>query len=159
MADELDALLERVADDGLRSELLQHIGRLRRKRQFGLVFESHLPERVRLPDHPIRRGSQVVRRNAPLKATPQEVVEVNGATVALDADGETEEVARDDLVVVAEFPKSANSFEDSHLALLSNRQSASRYPNPSYQLVAATVPGLKSRADDGLYRQVDAQVA
>lgn len=65
MADELDALLERVDDDGLRSELRSHVAALRRKRQFGLVFESHLPERVRLPDHPIRRGSKVVRRDAP----------------------------------------------------------------------------------------------
>ena len=103
MADELDALLERVADDGLRSELLLHITRLRRKRQFGLVFESHLPERVRLPDHPIRRGSRVVSRDAPLKATPQEVLRVNGSAVTLDVDGETEEVTRDGLVVVAEF--------------------------------------------------------
>lgn len=58
MADELDALLERVDDAGLRSELRSHIQRLRRRRQFVLVFESHLPERVRLPDHPIRRGSK-----------------------------------------------------------------------------------------------------
>ena len=62
MADELDALLERVDDDGLRAELRDRVERLRRKRQFGLVFESHLPERVRLPDHPIRRGSMVVHR-------------------------------------------------------------------------------------------------
>ena len=103
MADELDALLERVDDGGLRAELRDHIERLRRRRQFGLVFESHLPERVQLPDHPIRRGSKVVRRNAPPRETPQEVLRVKGKKAVLAADEETEEVARDDLVVVAEF--------------------------------------------------------
>ncbi len=33
------------------------------KRTFGLVFEDHLPERVRLPDHPVRRGVRVVHRD------------------------------------------------------------------------------------------------
>jgi len=103
VADELDALLERVDDDGLRSELQSHIERLRRRREFGLVFESHLPERVRLPDHPIRRGSKVVRRGSPAKETPQEVLRVKGDKVVLAIDDGTEEVARDDLVVVAEF--------------------------------------------------------
>ncbi len=104
MADELDALLERVDDDGLRAELHDHIERLRRKRQFGLVFESHLPERVRLPDHPIRRGSKVVRRAAPPSGMPQEVLRVKDKRVVLAAQaGGEEEVAHDDLVVVAEF--------------------------------------------------------
>jgi adenine-specific DNA-methyltransferase len=103
VADELDALLERVDDAGLRSELRDHIERLRRRRQFGLVFESHLPERVRLPDHPIRRGSKVVRRGSPAKEAPQEVLRVKGDKVVLAIDGGTEEIASDDLVVVAEF--------------------------------------------------------
>jgi hypothetical protein len=72
MADELDTLLERVEDEAVRSGLREEIERLRRRRQFGLVFESHLPERVRLPDHPIRRGASVVRRNGPNDATLQQ---------------------------------------------------------------------------------------
>lgn len=104
MADELDALLERVPDVGLRSELKDHIRRLRMHRQFGLVFESHLPERVRLPDHPIRRGSRVVRRAAPTEEVPREVLRVEGAKVVLDAgDESTEEAKTGELVVVAEF--------------------------------------------------------
>lgn len=103
MADELDALLERVDDAGLRSELRTHIERLRRRRQFGLVFESHLPERVRLPDHPIRRGSKVVRRDAPPKEAPQEVLRIKGKKAVLASEGGEQEVACDDLVVVAEF--------------------------------------------------------
>lgn len=68
------------------------------------MFESHLPERVRLPDHPIRRGSRVVRRDAPPKETPQEVVRVKGKEAILTADGAAEDrVACNELVVVAEF--------------------------------------------------------
>ena len=62
MADELDVLLEKVADPGLRAELRAAVDKVRAKRSFGLVFESHLPERVRLPDYPVRRGTKVVSR-------------------------------------------------------------------------------------------------
>jgi len=103
MADELDALLERVGDDGLRAELRDRMARLRRRRQFGLVFETHLPERVRLPDHPIRRGSMVVRRDAPVKEAPLEVLRVKGKKAVLDINGEAETIACDELVVVAKF--------------------------------------------------------
>jgi len=71
MADELDGLLNRVEDPALRAELRGQIDRLRAKRTFGLVFESHLPERVRLPDHPIRPGALVVCRDEPKGPTYQ----------------------------------------------------------------------------------------
>ncbi len=71
MADEVDALLARVDDPALRLDLRAHIDRIRAKRTFGLVFESHLPERVRLPEHPIRPGSQVVLRDDPASLTYQ----------------------------------------------------------------------------------------
>jgi hypothetical protein len=48
--DELDVLLDRVADEVLRADLREQISRIRAKRSFGLVFESHLPERVLLPE-------------------------------------------------------------------------------------------------------------
>jgi len=60
MADELDVLLEKVTDPNLRAELRAAVDKVRAKRNFGLVFESHLPERVRLPEHPVRRGTTVV---------------------------------------------------------------------------------------------------
>lgn len=104
MADELDVLLQRVTDDGLQSELRHHIERLRRKRQFGLVFEAHLPERVRLHDHPIRRGLRVVRRDASTDAAPQVVLQVRGESAVLEsADDTIEEAPIKNLVVVAEF--------------------------------------------------------
>ena len=55
---ELDVLLERVEDAALRPDLREQIERLRQRRSYGLVFEQHIPERVRLPQHPIRVGSR-----------------------------------------------------------------------------------------------------
>lgn len=117
MADELDGLLARVEDSALRADLRAHIDRIRAKRTFGLVFESHLPERVRLPEHPVRVGSKVAFRDEPKSATYQVIHVRNGkATVRMtrypdgsrlpsDAEAETvdEEHAVDTLVVIADF--------------------------------------------------------
>ena len=65
MRDQIDVLLDKVDDPALRKELLAEVERLRAKRSFGLVFESHLPERVRLPNHAIRTGGTVVFRDDP----------------------------------------------------------------------------------------------
>ena len=103
MADELDVLLEKVADPGLRAELRAAVDKVRAKRNFGLVFESHLPERVRLPEYPVRRGTKVVRRadknGGRMKV---EGVRSGRATVVTD-DGTRDTMSVDDLVVVAEF--------------------------------------------------------
>lgn len=117
MADELDGLLARVDDPALRADLRAHIDRIRAKRTFGLVFESHLPERVRLPEHPIRTGVTVARRDDADSASYRVLRIQNGkATVrkARHADGAglppvepaesvKEEVDVDALVVTADF--------------------------------------------------------
>jgi adenine-specific DNA-methyltransferase len=117
MSDELDGLLGRVEDPVLRADLRAHIDRIRAKRTFGLVFESHLPERVRLPEHPIRPGAKVAFRDEPTSATYQVVRVRNGkATIRpirhpdgskLSADEDAaavdEEHAVDSLVVIADF--------------------------------------------------------
>lgn len=102
MADELDVLLEKVDDPVLRADLRAAVDRVRAKRSFGLVFESHLPERVRLPDHPVRRGVKVVRRDGP--AEPRLVSRVqNGLATLIGSDGSTEDVDVSDLFAIAEF--------------------------------------------------------
>lgn len=53
----LDQLISRVDDDALRARLAKEVELLRGSRRFGLVFDRHLPESVRLPDHPIRKGA------------------------------------------------------------------------------------------------------
>lgn len=113
---ELDVLLDKVDDDALRAELRTQIDRLKQKRSFGLVFERHIPERVRLPQHPIRVGSQVVSRDdddGPTyevmaivdgSATIQRVRDPDGAYLpAPEHRGETEQASLDSLVVISDF--------------------------------------------------------
>ena len=103
MADELDALLARVDDEALRKDLLAQIAKLRQKRQFGLVFEEHLPERVALPQHGIRRGTKVVRRGEE-DGDPRVVLRVSKrVAMVADAEGDDEALPLDELVAVAEF--------------------------------------------------------
>jgi len=87
---EFDVLLEKVRDPALSADLRSQIDRLKRRRSFGLVFEQHIPERVRLPQHPIRVGSQVVSRDDDDSAT-FEVIAIEDRVAILeqvrDADG------------------------------------------------------------------------
>ncbi|MDQ3681135.1 MAG: hypothetical protein M3378_11490 [Actinomycetota bacterium] len=99
MDSELDVLLDKVDDPALRADLKRQVDLLRARRRFGLAFEEHLPERVQLPEHAIRRGTRVVRRDHE-DDEPREVIKK--ATVR-SADGETEALAVDDVVVVADF--------------------------------------------------------
>ena len=102
MADELD-VLNKVNDAALRAELRQAVDKVRAKRTFGLVFESHLPERVRLPAHPVRRGVRVVQRSD--KRGPAMRVDRvrRGQATGVAEDGNATTLAVGDLVVVAEF--------------------------------------------------------
>jgi adenine-specific DNA-methyltransferase len=87
---ELDVLLDKIEDSALRGELRSQIDRLKQRRSFGLVFEQHIPERVRLPQHPIRVGAQVVGRDDDDSPT-WEVVAVDDGIATLvqvrDAEG------------------------------------------------------------------------
>jgi adenine-specific DNA-methyltransferase len=87
---ELDVLLDWVQDEALRADLRAQIERIQQRRSVGLVFEQHIPERVRLPQHPIRVGSSVVSRDLDDSPTWEVVAVEDGlATLRLirDADG------------------------------------------------------------------------
>jgi len=87
---ELDVLLDKVQDPALRADLRSQIDRLKQKRSFGLVFEQHIPERVRLPQHPIRVGSQVVSRDDDDSPTFEVILIDDGVATLVqvrDADG------------------------------------------------------------------------
>ncbi len=104
MSREIDVLLSRVEDPSLRADLRTQFDRAGSKRRFGLVFEDHLPERVRLPGHPVRSGVNVVLRADPDDNDIRHVTRVRNskATLLVD-DGTTEQVAVEELVVVADF--------------------------------------------------------
>ena len=102
MASEVEILLEKVDDPTLRNDLKRQVELLQSKRSFGLVFEDHLPERVRLPGHAVRRGTRVVLRDDETDA-PFEVLQVSdGEATVLGTEGQAS-FPIGDLVVVADF--------------------------------------------------------
>ena len=58
MSSSLKALLARIPDEALRAELAAAIAETQSTAEFGLVFEKHLPETVRLPHHPSAAASR-----------------------------------------------------------------------------------------------------
>lgn len=110
----VDDLLDRVTDPHLRQQLTASIGEIRKAKDFGLVFEAHLPETVRLDSHPLRRGVKVARREGDLDelwnlerlagttATCRQITDTDGIAVQ-PGSGECIDIAANDLVVVAQF--------------------------------------------------------
>lgn len=106
MADEtniLDQLISRVPDESLRSHLSREVDLLRGSRHFGLVFDRHLPESVRLVDYPIRKGVRVSLRDESSTETWIVVgfADQDRKVAVLSGDGGERPV--DDLAVVREF--------------------------------------------------------
>ena len=107
----IDALLRRIPDPYLRTELTKAIAEVRRTKDFGLVFEPHLPETVRLPDLSVRRGLKVAIRGSDDRAiwlvdrilsetaTLRPLRDAEGASCE---DAGTEQYSVQDLVVVAD---------------------------------------------------------
>ncbi len=113
----VDALIARVTDEQVRSDLVAAVKELRKTSEFGLVFERHLPETVRLPHHPVRRGSKAALRSGADKsivkveairrqrANVRRLRSPDGSAVGHDDPSASaiEQVAVADLVAVAEF--------------------------------------------------------
>jgi len=62
MANIIDGLLQRISDAGLRDALQREVDRLREVKDFGLVFEKHIPENARLYSSRVKRGVKVQGR-------------------------------------------------------------------------------------------------
>ena len=65
----IKSLLSQIPDANLRAELSRAVEEALRDRQFGLVFEEHLPEVQALTGVPIRTGTRVSVVNEPLNCT------------------------------------------------------------------------------------------
>lgn len=116
MSNNLNSLLQRVAktDASLAAELRATMDGLAKRREFGLNFEKHRPERVDLHGRRVRVGDKV-RFLAPRGATDSvrtdvwRVLSVTGnredaqAELRLDEGDETTTRPVADLVVVADF--------------------------------------------------------
>jgi len=104
----LDGLIARIEDPSLRAEIVREIALLRDHNEFGLVFERHLPETIRLNGYPVGRGCTVVDRTiAESRTWVVRRVDKGLATVLAD-DGSEEKKPVDTLAVVKEFGESIN---------------------------------------------------
>ena len=103
MTNILDGLLERIEDPSLRAALKTEVDRLRNTKDFGLVFEKHLPENVRLYSHPVRRGLRVEERSGKTDSTWLVRRVREGKATLVDADGQKSERPVEELVVVRQF--------------------------------------------------------
>ena len=100
----LDGLLSRVPDPDLRAAISAEVSRLRETKEFGLVFEQHFPENVRLRSYPVKRGVRVQRRDLVQGDETWVVSGVVGINATLvDADGKESTMNTKELVVVREF--------------------------------------------------------
>lgn len=99
----LDQLIGQIQDESLRARLAREVELLRGSRRFGLVFDRHLPESVRLVDHPIRKGIRVTLRDeSSLQTwTVLRFTDTTRSVAVLDGDGGERPAA--ELVVVREF--------------------------------------------------------
>lgn len=95
----LGRAIAKVGDPDLRKVLTREVELLKDSREFGLVFDRHLPESARLPTHPIRVGSTVVSK-ADAADVARVVVEINEVSARLD-DGAEQPLA--ELVVFNDF--------------------------------------------------------
>ena len=88
MTNILDGLLGRVDDLSLRAALQVEVDRMRSIKDFGLVFEKHMPENVRLYSYPVRRGLRVEERSGDSDATWLVRRVRDGKATLIDAEGQ-----------------------------------------------------------------------
>src|SRR5450759_2294423 len=55
----IEDLIAQISDERLQKAIAAEVKALKKTKKFGLVFEEHLPETVRLPRLPVREGELV----------------------------------------------------------------------------------------------------
>lgn len=99
----INDLISRVSDPGLRSLLEQEAKRLANKKAFGLVYERHLPDNVKMPEVTIRRGTKVVLRGEDVNDIYEvQNIENDKALCRNIVSFEDKEFALPDLVAIAQ---------------------------------------------------------
>lgn len=58
----IEDLIAQIPDERLRKALREEVRELKKTKKFGLVFEEHLPETVRLPNLPVKVGELVAKK-------------------------------------------------------------------------------------------------
>ncbi len=60
----IEDLIAQISDERLRKAVGREVRELKKTKKFGLVFEEHLPETVRLPNLPVKVGELVASKRA-----------------------------------------------------------------------------------------------
>lgn len=101
---ELHELIEKIENPELRTQIAEAAKRALKHKQFGLVFEEHLPECTPLFDIPIRKGVKVSVRNGKANETYTVLKIVDGIATCLPKNSkEAVEFAVNNLVTTAEL--------------------------------------------------------
>lgn len=105
---EIDELLTQVEDEGLRSQLTASVEGLRRQLKFGLVFERHIPESIRLYGVTPQPGDTIQMRAAGAESEEFRVARANSRTVTVtDSTGRERKLPVHDIVVLKKFGEPA----------------------------------------------------
>jgi len=106
----IEDLIAQIPDERLRKGIAAEVKALKKTKKFGLVFEEHLPETVRLPKLPVKPGELVaIKRESGnqlwrVKTIHKNVATCDRAVVGYPASGEAnQEIPISDLVVVRSF--------------------------------------------------------
>lgn len=114
----IESLIARIEDSAVREAVAREVAELKKRLDWGLVFERHLPENIRTLVAPIRVGSVVWERRA---TTPRRlrVQAIHGTNLTVMAepvgttspsDGPTEQIARSDILVELDFAEPVYPF-------------------------------------------------
>src|SRR6266540_2915682 len=100
----LEDLIQEIADPSLREQLGRQVAKLKAKKNFGLVFEEHLPEVVQLPGMALEPGLRVAKRGQESAGFfIIKTLNSKGATIVPERGGPEETVPKGELVVIRRF--------------------------------------------------------
>jgi len=105
----IEELINEIANERLRDALLAEVKQLKETIPFGLVFEEHLPERVRLPNIRVRPGELVSEKRQSgneiwrVKSISGDVAQLEREKLEEGTESEKKAMALSELVVVRSF--------------------------------------------------------
>ena len=99
----INDLIAQIENPELRARIQSELDRMNKQKKFGLVFEEHLPESVKLFDVPVKKNSVVMEKAG--GKTVYKVLSINdGITECIDtASQESKTFNISELVSIAQF--------------------------------------------------------
>lgn len=105
----IEDLIAKIPDEGLKKAIGAEVRELKKHKKFGLVFEEHLPETVRLPKLPVKQGELVAKKREAgnelwrVKSIRKGIATLERAIEGYQLPSEMSEVPVAELVVVRSF--------------------------------------------------------